>query len=405
MKPYEFICGVCGMEQPEPASLCRSCGGILELRLRAVPASLRREGERGIFRYADLLPLADGTRVSLGEGDTPLLPLEHLGRSIGLRELHVKCEHLNPTASFKDRAMAVSFSAALTHKQPLVVVASAGNASASAAAYGARSGIPVAALVPAGTAPAKLVQAAAYGAVIATMEGAYSDCYALVREAAETYGWYNVTTTYLNPYNVQGYKTAGYEIYEQLGHRVPDWIMVPVGAGPLLAGLSFAFSDLMAMGLTDQLPRLAGIQAEVCCPIAHSFASGEPVRPWQMTGKTIASGMDDELKGYAQDGQYTLDCIRKSNGYALALSEEELEESVLLLARQGVYAEPAGASGIVAARRLRQLGVIGEEESVVSIVSGNGLKKPPSSLQITPRSISSVQDLHKLSQSLYRQRT
>ena len=215
-----------------------------------------------------------------------------------------------------------------------------------------------------------------HGADIVKVPGGYSNAYALCRQAAEKYGYFDATTTFINPYARDGYKTMGFEIWEQLGN-VPDWIVIPVGAGPILASLYQAFDELKKLGYTDRLPRLACIQAENCGPIAKAFLNQkEKVEPCLDAEATLASGINDALDGYAEDGDYTLACIRKSGGSALLLSEAEIEESVRRLAREGIYAEPAGAVGMMGLLGLIEQGSIQKGQSAVMIITGHGLKNP-----------------------------
>lgn len=387
MRKLRFKCIKCGhIENKEPATICNKCGGILEYDYE-LKKPFPDKRKKGMLRYGAALPINGNSLVSLGEGDTPLIELPEEAGKIGVGRLYVKCEFMNPSASFKDRAMCVSFTRAKELGIDTAVVASVGNASSSAAAYGARSGISVYAAVPDTTTRSKVLQALTYGAKVVKVPGNYSDSHRLVRLAAQKYGFFNVTTTFLNPYNVAGCKTLGYELAEQLG-EAPDWIMVPIGAGPLIAAVYRAFCDMQELGIIRKMPRLVGIQSDRCYPTVKAFIDGaDHVSEWHMTEKTIASGINDELKGYTQDGDYSLNIIRKTNGWAVALSEVEIIESTLRLGRCGFYTEPASASGLVAAQKLRGENIIGPNDCIVMIATGNGLKNPIQELPFDPVTI------------------
>lgn len=354
---------------------------------------LHREMQSGFNRYIKLLPVKE--LETLGEGDTPVVFLTSLAEEIGIKSFSAKNEGMNPTASFKDRAMAVAFSRAREIRAGEAVVASAGNASSSAAAYGALYGIPVYAVVPASTSLAKVAQAIVYGAKIVLVDGGYSDSFMIVKNYGEKYGGFNVSTTYINPYVVAGYKTMAYEIAGQC-EKLPDVIMIPVGAGPLLAGLYEGFNDFLKMGLINKIPKLVAIQSDRCCPIVRAFNEEKPVREWTMTEATIASGMNDELRGYPEDGDRTLSYIRLSEGAAVAVSEQEIINSVHRLGRQGIYAEPASASGIAATAKLKRQGWISNEASVMMIVTGNGLKNPLPTIDLPEIRITSDEQLRQV---------
>jgi len=323
--------------------------------------------------FAGVLPFGDVSPVSLGEGMTPLVSVPKLRQDWHHDNVYVKNECLNPTGSFKDRALSVCVTAARECGKEGIVVASSGNGAASAAAYAARAGMKAAVLVPETTPDAKVTQARMCGADVTKISGDFTNCYRHAIEMAET-GYYNVTTTFLNPYTMEGYKTIGFEIYLQLG-QVPDWIVLPVGAGPILGGVYKAFSELEQMGIAKGIPRLVAVQAENCGPIASAFQAGEAVKTPDRTSPTIASALADPLCGYEEDGDYTIYCIRKSGGTALTLDESEILESAkLLAAREGIYAEPGGAVGVLAARKLIEEGVIKPTEKVVLVATGHGLK-------------------------------
>jgi threonine synthase len=375
---YTLKCWKCGhISSRKPDYKCGKCGNIQEFEYDLKKGDYRPDLSRpGIFRYHFALPCEAGGEYSLGEGNTPLIPSRWGGIRNGIENLHFKLECDNPSASFKDRGLALAVQIAHEAGANTMIIASSGNASASAAAYAARSGIPLYAVVPEATPDGKITQALTHGATVIKVNGVFSDCYALCREMADRFGYFDLTTTFVSPFATEGYKTIGFEIYDQLG-RVPDWILLPVGAGPVLAGVHHAFCQLMQMGETDRLPRLVCVQAAACGPISGAFLDGlEKVVPCTKPQPTMASGINDSLGSYADDGDYTIACIRECHGTAVLLNESEIERSVLMTAGEGIYAEPAGAVCTAAAEKLAKSGVIGRGDTVVSVVTGHGLKNP-----------------------------
>ncbi|MGA8112368.1 MAG: threonine synthase [Actinocatenispora sp.] len=329
----------------------------------------------GVWRYAGRLPVAaDSAWLTLGEGNTPLLSAGPAGDWCGLADLRLKLDQLNPTGSFKDRASAVGLAHARERGATTVLCASSGNAAGSIAAYAARAGLRAVLLMPEAVPPGKLVMAQAHGAVVLRVRGDYSNAFTIGRALAHRYGWINLTTTFVNPVAIAGMKTAGYEIAEQ-SSAVPDWILVPVGAGPFVHGILTAFRELHAAGQIDRLPRLVGVQASGCAPIADAYAHGlTEVRAWSDVD-TIASGIADPLRGYPGDGTYTLRLLRESGGAAVAAQDTDIAEAAEILARrQGLLLEPAAAAPLAAARTLRGNGVIARDDLVVCVLTGHGLK-------------------------------
>lgn len=375
---YAMKCWKCGkVATEEPVYKCTHCGNIVQAQYNALPTGgFAPNDNPGLFRYAAALPECDERIVSLGEGNTPLVRSYKLAKALGMDELYFKMESANPSASFKDRAMAVGATCALRFGAKRMIVASSGNASSSAAAYAARCGLPIVALIPESTPAAKVLQTQFYGATVIKVPGNYSACYALCRQMAEQYGWFDMTTTYINPYAREGYKTMGYEVYEQLG-RVPDCMVIPVGAGPLLGATYHAFKDLQQMGVIDKLPRLICAQASACAPVAKAFAAGESTQACADPTPTIASGISDALVGYADDGDYTIACVKESGGTAAMLSEEGILQATLEMAGEGFFAEPSGAVGYGVLKLLRAQGLIAPGESTVIAVTGHGLKSIP----------------------------
>jgi threonine synthase len=336
----------------------------------------RPTGE-GLWRFADVLtPIAPGNRVTLSEGDTPLLSAPSLASQVGVAQLLVKDESRNPTGTFKDRCAAVAASVAVECGAPGLVCASTGNAGASTAAYAARAGLPAVILIPAGTPPSKLAQARIYGARVVAVDGNYSDAWNLARMAADTLGYVNTTTTFVSPYSAEGSRPVAYELHEQLT-EVPDWIVVPIGAGALLVGIHEAYQDLLAAGLVDRTPRMLAVQPEGCAPIVRAFLTGaEKVTEWGEPDTRVGS-LADPLTGYAREGDLTLAAMRASNGGGVAVPDAATMAAVRALgSRAGVFAEPGGAIGVAAVEQAVAEGVVAPDATVVCCVTGSGLKDP-----------------------------
>ncbi|MBK0418652.1 pyridoxal-phosphate dependent enzyme [Leucobacter sp. CSA1] len=374
---WELHCVACGRIHADGhASPCLSCEAPVSARRRGGAFSVR-EGAPGIWQYAEPLGLdPEGSRFSLGETMTPLLPDANLAERHGLASAHLKLDHLCPTGSFKDRAVAAGVAQAAAQGSRGIVCASSGNAAASAAAYGARAGIPVVLVMPAGTPPGKLLASGAYGAVQLLVEGDYSVSFAVAKELGRRSGFANVTTTYVNPAAVAALRSTAYDLFRQLG-EAPDAVIVPTSAGPLVHGVVAGFEDLRDWGLVDAVPRVIAAQPEGCSPIARAWDRGEDrVTEWERV-TTDVSGLDDPLRGYAHDGTLTLEMVRRSGGSAIAVPDARTaSERRTLAERSGVHVEPAGAIGVAALTGLRERGLVSAGERVVCLLTGAGFKRP-----------------------------
>ena len=384
MKAIGLQCAVCGQMYPlEDRYECQTCGGLLQVIYEksaggAVPAEeLTDDAFSGLWRYHRMLPLENTEHiVSLGEGNTPLVRAGRIYSGLGMDNFYIKNEFSNPTASFKDRPTSVGISVAKEHGATTVAVASSGNAGVSVAAYAAKADMRCLACVPQKTSPGKVGQLMAYGATVTFAPGGYSDCFGIVREACKRYGYANLTSTYVNPYTVEGDKTVAYELFEQMKGEVPDWITVPIGTGPLLSGVYRGYQELMAMGLVSRLPHMLGVQAETCSPIVKGFEKEDGrVEACTDMGDTMAGGIADQLIGYEGDGEHTIRLVRESGGRMTSLTEEEIREAWSELSRtEGVFAEPTGATAVGGVKKMLEQGVIKPTDTVVALVTGHGLK-------------------------------
>lgn len=356
---------------------CPLCGSPLEVFYdydqvdRAKVDRALRE-YRGLWDFRELLPLRDSRHiVSLHEGGTPLI------RS----ELPMKCqafwkdETRNPTLSFKDRPNTVGISMAREQGFEEISIASTGNGGASLSAYAARAKMPCHVCVPESTPPGKVVQQMYHGASIVLCKGDYSDSYQHNRLLSQAHHWANMTSTYLNPFTMEGDKTIAYEIFSQLGRSVPDWIAVPLGAGAMLTGILKGFEELCLLGFADRLPRMMGVQAEGCAPIVDAWIRGEEhVNSWPRCS-TIAGAIADPLTGYEKDGDRTLNSIHRSNGCGIRVRDEEILRAVRdLAAEDAMFVEPASASVAAAINQAVEKGLVKEQEVAVGILTAHGLK-------------------------------
>ena len=391
MYETKLACVTCRKTFPlEVRYSCADCGGILEvlydyepLQRETAAEDLIPEPGLGLWRYKHLLPVSqEAAMLTLHEGGTPLIHGRNLAGKIGAGELYLKDETRNPSGAFKDRPMTVGISKARELGCRAVTTASSGNGAASLAVYAAKAGLPCFIFVPEGTPIGKVAHAVTAGAQVIKVRGDYSNSYRTAKQAAADYSWMNVTTTFLNPYTFEGDKTVAYELYRQLGRKVPDWILIPTGAGPLVYGIFKGLTELKRFGLTARMPRLVAVQSEGCQPIAAAFNGGqERVKAWDEV-KTVASAIADPLRGYERDGELVLRVLRESRGLALAVSDAEMLQDVrLLAATEGVYDEPAAAAAVSALRRLLASGGIGKADQVVCLVTGHGLKDPISAVK------------------------
>jgi threonine synthase len=372
----DLRCTSCGSEISQTSGnySCPKCHGILQVIYGNSPSKesiFPSSGRLGVWRFFEMLPIERRENiVSLEEGNTPLIRTESLGEGI-----YVKDETRNPTGSFKDRPNTVGISKAIELGAKRIAIASSGNAAGSLSAYAAKAKLECIVCVPEDTPSSKLKQIMVFGAKVTKVRGTYSSAFNLIRESCSRYGWHNLTSVCTaNPYQVEGDKTVAYEIYERLNN--PDWVAIPLGAGPLLVGIYRGFWELREAGLIEKIPRLIGVQAEDCAPIVRAFKRGEKeVSPWEGQSHTIAHSIADPLTGYSQDGTLTLQKIRESNGVAESVNDEEMLAAVWQLARgEGIFAEPAAASTVAVANKLKKKGIIAGGEKVVLMVTGTGLK-------------------------------
>jgi threonine synthase len=357
---------------------CEWCFGPLEVSYDydAIGSAVSREkiaaGPATIWRYADLLPVDRGHAVDLGAGYTPLVRADRLAAALGLGEVWVKNDTLNPTNSFKDRVASVALSKALEFGFKTAACASTGNLANSVAAHAARAGLRSFVFIPSNLERAKVVTTAVYGGNVIAIEGNYDDVNRLCAELAGTYRWAFVNVN-VRPFYAEGSKTLAYETAEQLGWETPDHVVVPVASGSLLTKIRKGFDELHKVGLLEQAPkvRVSGAQALGCSPVATAWREdSDTIRP--VKPDTIAKSL---AIGNPADGYFALDAVRQTEGGLAAVSDGEVVEGIRLLARtEGIFAETAGGVTVASLKRLAEEGVVSPDERVVLYITGLGLK-------------------------------
>ena len=332
-----------------------------------------RDGPRSMWRYAPALPLEPGSEpVSLGEGWTPLLHAPRLGADLGLTRLFVKDEALNPTNSFKARGMSAAVTRAKALGASTLSVPSAGNAACAMAAYAAKAGLDARVFMPRDVKTPFIRECKLHGAEVTLVDGLITDAGRIGAEQGRPLGWYDVSTL-KEPFRVEGKKTMGYEIAEQLDWSWPDWIIYPTGGGTGIVGIWKACEELERLGwVTGPRPRLVSVQAEGCAPMVRAFEQGaETAEPW-VGATTVADG----LRVPAAVGDIlVLRALRESGGGALAVSDADMVQDMRLLgSREGIGAAPEGGATLAALRRLVADGTIGSDDRVVLLNTGGALK-------------------------------
>ena len=382
MNVTHLECGACGLhhEARRLHNLCRECGKPLLVRydLERAARSLTKEslsgrGRPDLWRYREVLPVeSDENIVTLGEGWTPLLAAPRLAARVGLSELFIKDESQNPTQSFKARGMAAAVSMAKELGASQLAVPSAGNAAGALAAYAARAGLEAHIFMPKDTPRANVVECEQMGAHVNLMDGLITDCGAEVARLKEAEGWFDVSTL-KEPYRIEGKKTLGYELAEQLDWELPDVIIYPTGGGTGLIGMWKAFDEMEALGWIDEKrPRMVTVQAAGCAPIVRAFEQGKRFADEFPNAATVASG----LRVPRAIGDFLiLDALRASKGSAVSVSDEELIAATREIgASEGLFCAPEGAACLPALRKLIAAGKVKRDERVVLFNTGAGVK-------------------------------
>jgi threonine synthase len=401
-------CVHCGREYntEEVDYFCTACGyhdGILDVlydydAMRKVlnPAALAANSDRSMWRYLPLLPVADAKQIPhLQVGWTPLYDAPRVADELGVARCWVKDEGRNPTASFKDRASAMGVVKALEKKASRITCASTGNAASSLAGFAAAAGIPATIFVPARAPEAKVAQLLIYGAQVFSVQGSYDEAWELCMAAAAEFGWYNRNCA-INPYLIEGKKTVSLELAEQFRALTPgsfpDWIVVSVGDGCTIGGVWKGLREMHILGLISRLPRILGVQADGCKPFLTAWKEGGSLTP--CGANTLA---DSIAVGHPRNFAKGMSAVTESGGAFVAVSDEEILQSIPMLARKaGVFGEPAGVAGTAGVKRAVELGIIDRSESVMIVMTGNGLKDILSAIRAAGRTIAVQPDLEKV---------
>ena len=401
MKNVKYAqCVKCGKIYEAIPSLTNcSCGGILDIiydydyiRAHFTRETLAQRRDNSMWRYRELLPVEEGTpNTPLRVGWSPLYEADRLARQLGIRKLYVKDDGVNPTASLKDRASAMAVAKAWEAGAQVIACSSTGNAASSLAGNAAAAGLKTYIFVPSRAPKGKVAQLMTFGATVISVQGSYEDTFELSKAAIDRWGWYNRNAA-INPYLSEGKKTVALEIMEQLDWQVPDYIAISVGDGCTIAGLWKGLKDLHAIGFIDKLPRLISAQAEGCCPLNRAIETGEPWRP--MEENTLA---DSIAVGVPRNADKALLAIRESGGIPVNVSDEEIMAAQKLLGQTcGVFGEPAGVAGTAGLKKLCEAGKIPASATVVSVVTGNGLKDVANAIKSCGEPISIPSDMGRL---------
>ena len=393
-------CVKCGkLYEATPNLTNCSCGGILDIvydydyiKANLTKEKLAARRDNSMWRYRELLPVEEDTpNTPLRVGWSPLYEADRLAKQLGIKKLYVKDDGINPTASLKDRASAMAVAKAREAGAEVIACSSTGNAASSLAGNAAAAGLKTYIFVPSRAPKGKVAQLMTFGATVISVQGSYEDTFELSKAAIDRWGWYNRNAA-INPYLSEGKKTVALEIMEQLDWQVPDYIAISVGDGCTIAGLWKGLKDLHAIGFIDRLPRLISAQAEGCCPLNRAIETGEPWHP--MEENTLA---DSIAVGVPRNADKALMAIRESNGVTVNVSDEEIMAAQKLLGRTcGVFGEPAGVTGAAGLKKLCEQGRIEPDATVVSVVTGNGLKDVANAIKSCGEPISIPSDMDLL---------
>jgi len=374
---YRLVCVHCGAAYPQDQIIytCSRCGHLLsvEYDLDDIEVSRGEWNRRplSVWRYREILPVR-GEPVTLQEGGTPLYHLKKIGKDLGLPELYAKHEGMNPTGSFKDRGMTVGVSMALELGMKSVACASTGNTSASLAAYAAKAGVPCVVLLPAGkVALGKVAQALMHGARVISIRGNFDRALEMVHELCVSHGLYLLNS--VNPYRLEGQKTIGFEVIDQVG-GVPDRMVLPVGNAGNISAVYKGLKEFEALGFIDRLPMMTGIQAAGSQPVVRAIEQNLNVLIPESDPETVATAI---RIGAPVNAEKALVAIRATGGTAAAVTDEEILAMQKDLARkEGIGVEPASAASVAGVRRLVEQGLIDRDERIVCVVTGHLLKDP-----------------------------
>ena len=393
-------CVKCGKEYPAtPDVTTCECGGILDIvydydyiKSHLTKEKLAARKDLTMWRYRELLPIEEETEnTPLRVGNTPLYEEPRLAEMLGLGHLYVKDDGLNPTSSLKDRASAMAVAKAMEAGKDIIACSSTGNAASSLAGNAAAAGMKTYIFVPSRAPKGKVAQLLTFGATVVSVQGNYEETFELSSKAINRWGWYNRNAA-VNPYLSEGKKTVSLEICEQLQWKAPDYIAVAVGDGCTIGGVWKGLKDLYAIGFIDKLPRLISCQAEGCCPLNRAIEEKAPWHP--MEENTLA---DSIAVGVPRNPDKALQAIEESHGLVVNVSDAEIMAAQKLLGSVcGLFGEPAGVTGTAGVKKLCEMGVLGKDDTVVTMISGNGLKDVENAIKAAGAPISCPNDMESL---------
>lgn len=400
-----LVCTNCGKEyKAEPDRyLCPDCGeeGLLNVKYDYEKISqnwskekLKKNKNLNIWRYLPLLPIKPETkRPALEVGFTPIYQSKELAGELGLSNIYIKDDGLNPTGSLKDRASAIAAVKGKEAGAKTVACSSTGNAASSLAGNIAAMGGDMRAVifVPERAPGGKVTQLLIYGADVVSVQGSYEEAFYLSEKAIDRWGWYNRNAA-INPYMVEGKKTAAIEMAEQLNWEMPDWLVFSVGDGCTIAGAWKGLYDLKQIGFIDRIPKLLGVQAEGCAPITESFNTEKPL---EVTSEDTLA--DSIAVGKPRNYRKAINGIKNSGGAMVNVADEEILEMMRLLGRTtGIFGEPAGVAGLAGLLKMVKKGVIDSDDKVVTVITGNGLKDVKNAIKAAGNPLAVEPDLEKL---------
>lgn len=375
---YYLKCIECGREADENSYTC-NCGGLLDvvLDLDKVEVGFKLDGENlSVWKYKDLLPIKTKP-ITLKEGGTPLYRAKKLEEELGIKEVYIKHEGLNPSGSFKDRGMTVGVTKALELRKKAVACASTGNTSASMAMYAAKAGLKAYVLLPAGkVALGKVAQALMHGAKVIGIKGNFDVALKLVREVCQVEDFYLLNS--VNPFRLEGQKTIAYEIVDEIG--VPDRIILPVGNAGNISAIYKGFKEFKLLDLIDKVPKMCGVQAEGASPLYNAFVKKKNEIEPVTSPETIATAI---RIGNPVNAKKALRAVYDSKGLVEAVSDERIVEAQkFLAAKEGIGVEPASAASVAGLIKLAGREEIDKDEKIVCIVTGNLLKDPETVIKV-----------------------
>ena len=390
-------CVKCGREYPAAPDITTcECGGILDvvydygyIKTKLSKEILARCPDPTMWRYRALLPIEEDTvPQGLRVGGSPMYEADNIAAELGIKKLYIKDDGINPTASLKDRASAMAVTKAVEAGYRTIACSSTGNAASSLAGNAAKAGLNTYIFVPDRAPKGKIAQLMMFGANLTAVRGSYEETFDLSKKAIDKYGWYNRNAA-INPYLSEGKKTVAHEIIEQLGFKAPDYVAVSVGDGCTIAGVYKGLYDMYMAGLTDRIPRLISVQAAGCCPINRAVMTGEPWTPQEEN--TYA---DSIAVGVPRNADKAIRAIIDSDGICVNVTDDEIREAQRYLAKNaGVFGEPAGVTATAGLMKLSREGRLGKDATIVSIVTGNGLKDIESAIKNCGAPVSCGNDL------------